>query len=239
MPPYGQQRRVHRRKPGPEQWRDVAPEPGAEVPRVLVGGITPHGEGPGAHVRQHRLAPEWQQRADQDAPAHGHSRQAGGARAAERPHEHGLDLIVGVMRGEDERRPKADAGRLEPGVAGRAGEGLAGRRTQLGPAYLEGELVRHGERPYCIGHARAGGMDPVIEVRHHEIQLVKIERAMQEIEQRDRIGSARHRDERAPGRQVQRRELAPEVVEQRHAASRSGVIRYPAPRVPCARGRPA
>ena len=73
-------------------------------------------------------------------------------------------------------------------------------------------------------------MDPVIEVRDHQVELVQLQGAMQEIEQRHRVGAAGDRDQRSAARQVERGQMAPEIVEQRrHVSSTSRTLRERSP----------
>ena len=150
-------------------------------------------------------------------PLHrGHTGQAGGAGSGEHPHEHGLDLIIGVMSGQDTAGAQPFPDRLEPAVASHPSEGLSGISTQPEPADLDGKAVRPGQPAYLIRHPGAVWMDPVIQVGNAQIQPVQVSSPHQKIQQGNRIGSTGHGDDTSPGRQRQGGEMVAKEVDQAH-----------------------
>ena len=124
-----------------------------------------------------------------------------------------------MVRREDDSRTQPTPERLQPGIAGCPCPRLGGSWTQLQPADVDLESVAGGQRAHLLRHFGAVGVDAVVNVRHHQLQAMRVPAGDQQIEQRHRIRPPGDRDQGPAGTQVQRRQLSPEIVEQGHERS--------------------
>ena len=187
--------------------------------RILVGRIAPRREAFGPEVPQNVRAPERQQRPHQDATPCRHAREARRSRALESAHEHGLDLIVGVVSRDHQLGAELEAGGFEPGVSGGAGRGLAGIGAERAATVLATESVAVRQRSDRRRHLRACRVDAVVEMGHNEVESVELTGGDEQMQQHDRVGTARHGHQGPGGRQAQRDEVGAERLEQGHRLS--------------------
>ena len=120
-------------EPPAQERHHLAPEPGSEVHRVAIGGIVPDRESPLADVTGQRGPAEREQRTNQASHGGRHPGEPGGSRAADDPHEHGLDLIVGLVPGEDAGRVLPGRQPEQRGITRLARGGLAGTGPERFP----------------------------------------------------------------------------------------------------------
>ena len=169
-------------------------------------------------VLRQLVTPERQQRSKQPR-ARLHSRQPSRPRSPERSHQHGLGLIVRVVRGHD-----------EPG-AGTASDPPK-RRIPVLPGYRLGRLGAKEEAfdfepnpiPFCgspnaLRHLPAGGPDAVVHVGGNEVEPMLVRARNEQIEERERVGTPRHGHERRPGGRRELGEMAAKSLDQGHTAT--------------------
>ena len=184
-----------------------------------LAGSSQTGKSRSRTYAQNRAAAKGQQRPHQHTLSRGHAREPGGARAGQGSHQHRLGLVVGVMRREHQLGTEVEAGGLKPGVARGASGGLSRARAEGSAAFDVGHAAGAGQRAHRIRHPPARRVDPVVEMRHDQVQPVEAECAVEQVQQRDGIGSPRYRYKRAAGRQPERGQVAAEGVEQYHPIS--------------------
>lgn len=84
---------------------------------------------------------------------------------------------------------------------------------------MEWKVIPGRCRSHCFGHGRAFRMDAVIEMGDMQRQMRCRSRTRQEIEQGERVRSARDCDQRRPGWQLQGGKNTIEALEKCHAGS--------------------
>lgn len=132
-----------------------------------------------------------EQRAREPALPLGHRRKPGRRRSRQRPHQHGLGLIVGGVTERDHRRAdpgclgakRRMASRARPVLQRAAGLDLDGERA-------ERETSGGRERAHQGGLTRGALPEPVIHVRHRETPAAWRGEPRHRVEERRRVRAA-------------------------------------------------
>jgi hypothetical protein len=194
------------------------------MPAVRIGRIEPRNEACLLQMMNQIGVRKGEQRADEVASNQIHPSQAGGPRPSQHPHQHSLNLIVGVMRRKDDPGANSATERLEPGIPLQPRPRLAGARAKLQAANMDRETIRHSEGSYLLRHPAAVHMDPVVHVRDYQVELVQVSAMDEKVEQGDGVGPTRYgNDGRAPG-QAQAREMEAERLEESHGTKLNGSV---------------
>ncbi len=193
---------VHIGKPRTQAGNEVLPDPAAQVRRVLVGRIIPVFEGQLLHHARETAARELQHGSDDvHLPRGLHAGEAGRAGASQRPHEHGLYLVIGVMCREDAAgghvSRHAPQRLVAPAPCRRLG--AVGIESKGFRAEVEAESL--GMPPHQRRDGSTVGVNPMIHVSHYRNDPVFRADLGDELEQGDRVESAGHSHE--PGTRLE------------------------------------
>src|SRR5262245_4325640 len=108
-----------------------------------------------------------------------------------------------MMAKEDGPGSRPNASQLEEGVPSLARRGLRRLGSKRGSPLLAVQTQSAGQLRNTMRNQCAFVVNPMIEVGHNELEPMQIGRATQQVEERDRIRTARHGDKRAAGRKRQ------------------------------------
>ena len=137
-------------------------------------------------------------------------------RAAQHPHEDRLRLVVRMVREDDGPRPDPIGHPAERPVPRLAGSRLGRGSTEREPFDFERNRILYGS----FAHSRRDGSavlaDSVIDVRDDEIEGMVVRGRHEQVEERQRIRTARDGHQRPPRRRRELEEMATESVDQRH-----------------------
>ena len=147
-----------------------------------------------------------------------HARQAGWSRPGQHSHEHGLHLIVGVMRRQNDFRTHPPADRFEPGVSPDSSQGFTGRGAQHELRGLERKGVGSGQGSHLVRHPATVGMDAMVQVGDDEGEPMQVSGSHQQIQECDRIRPTGDGNYRFPLREVHSGKMAAESVDQAHGS---------------------
>ena len=120
------------------------------------------------------------------------------------------------MRGQHERRLESRSRAAQPGVSGEPGARFTGRGAQGEGADVTPQAVLRGEGADASRDSGALGMNPVVHVRHDQIEPVEVGGPEEQIEQRDRIGAPGDGHEHTARRQVEGWQMSAELAEEIH-----------------------
>ena len=182
---------------------------------IAVGGIHPDREAALSRVMGEIAPTEAEQRAHECSTDGGNPRESSRPGALERTHEHGLGLVVGVVRREDERGVQSRAQREEPAVARLPRGSLSGPGAELEPLDFAPQSEGRGKGCHPLGDRGALRLDPVIRVRHHELAVCRLA-PMEEIEEDDGVETAGDGDERRAAGQLQGVEVGAKLGREVH-----------------------
>ncbi len=186
---------------GREVGQQLVPHAVAPMDELGVRRVLAERQPPLAQMREHVLARRLEQRPHDVAAAQAHPREAGRPGPAQQPQQQRLGLIVPRVGDRDRD------GRLFLAHAAQERVALAPRRL------LEAAPVPLGAGAHVGGadpdrHAEAGaqrcaeggvvgraGAQPVVEVRGHEPKAPRTGERREGIQERDRVGAARERDD--------------------------------------------
>ena len=183
----GHERQQHRADPAPQ------------VPGIAVRGIVVHRQATRGDVLDQIVVRERQQRAHQSAAgSRRHAGEPGGPAPAQQPQQNRLDLVVAVVRRHKVARRTASPHVGEPCVARSPRRGFRGVRTEVQLSQLERQPVPARQGGDRLSHARTARLHPVVRVPDDQRETELRSEAVHQVEQRDRIGSPRHRHHRGP-----------------------------------------
>jgi hypothetical protein len=153
------------------------------MPGVGIGWIEPGAQPPLLDVRGQLGAAKWQQRSHEGTTDWSHAGKPRWAGAGQDPHEHGLDLVVGLVARQNGCRASPCTSFFQPGVAPSPCQGLTSRRAKFQLSHLHRQIVRTGQTADPCGNPSTLRMDSVIGMGYDEIEPVHISRPGQKIQQ--------------------------------------------------------
>ena len=167
--------------------------PAAQMTRVHVRRIVVHGESARGRMRHELGLGERQEGSDQPtARARGDAGEAGRGGAAQQAQDDRLDLVVPVVSGHEVPSPVRSLNVAQPGVPRGARDGLRRRLPELELAELECQVVSRRELPHALSDRPTVRRDSMIRVRDHERETERRRECMEQVEERDGVGTAGH-----------------------------------------------
>jgi hypothetical protein len=158
-----------------------------------------------------QICPAERQQRTHEPPLHRcHPRETGGTGAFQHTHQDSLDLVVGMMAGENKLCTHPNAHTFQPGIPSGSGQRFPSRDTQFQAAALEWKAIRQSEISYLLRRLVALRMDAVVYVRHPKLHPVLPNRRHEEVEEGNGIRSSRHCHEGAAWLELQTGEMLSE-----------------------------